>query len=357
MQKGDAMTRIRVHTSVPYDVEIGADTSASAPMFVRETLRNARRVALVTDSNVDRLHATAISAGFAASGFEVLKFVFPAGEQSKTLSTYGDMMDFLARGRFDRTDLIVALGGGVTGDMAGFAAATYKRGIAFIQIPTSLLAMVDSSVGGKTGVDLSVGKNLVGAFHQPRAVFCDTSFLGTLPDEWRMDGMGEVLKYAVLGDGVLFSKLEGVPLEKIGEREIAECVGMKRDIVEKDEKEGGVRKLLNLGHTFAHAIEMLSGYSVSHGRAVATGIAMIARAAMNMGALPRSEQERIELLALSMGYDVRTVFSPAEISEVILADKKVFGDHIDLVVPHGIGKCFVESVPLAELGKVVENAV
>lgn len=351
------MTRIRVHASVPYDVEIGAGSSASAPMFVRETLRNARRIALVTDSNVDRLHAAPVSAGFVATGLEVLKFVFPAGERSKTLSTYGDMMDFLARGRLDRTDLVVALGGGVTGDMAGFAAATYKRGIAFVQIPTSLLAMVDSSVGGKTGVDLSVGKNLVGAFHQPRAVFCDTSFLGTLPDEWWIDGMGEVLKYAVLGDGSLFAKLEGAPLEKIGEREIAECVGMKRDVVEKDEREGGARKLLNLGHTFAHAIEMLSGYSISHGRAVATGIAMIARAAMNMGALHRPEQERIESLALSMGYDVRTDFPAKEIAEVILSDKKVFGDHIDLVVPHGIGKCFVESVPLAELGKVVDSAV
>ncbi len=356
-RKGNAMTRIRVHTSVPYDVEIGAGASASAPTFVREALRDARRVALVADSNVDRLHAAAISEGFAAAGLEVLKFVFPAGERSKTLSTYGDTVDFLAKGRLDRTDLVVALGGGVTGDMAGFAAATYKRGIAFVQIPTSLLAMVDSSVGGKTGVDLPVGKNLVGAFHQPRAVFCDTSFLSTLPDEWRMDGMGEVLKYAVLGDGALFSRLEDAPLERIGEREIAECVGMKRDIVEKDEKEDGARKLLNLGHTFAHAIEMLSGYSVSHGRAVATGIAMIARAAMNMGALPRPEQERIESLALAMGYGVRTDFSPAEIAGVILADKKVSGDHIDLVVPHGVGRCLVESVPLAELGKVVDSAV
>ena len=179
------MTRIRVHASVPYDVEIGDGSSASAPMFVRETLRNARRIALVTDSNVDRLHAAPVSAGFVATGLEVLKFVFPAGERSKTLSTYGDMMDSLARGRLDRTDLVVALGGGVTGDMPGFAAATYKRGIAFVQIPTSLLAMVDSSVGGKTGVDLSAGKNLVGAFHQPRAVFCDTSFLGT--GKWEME--------------------------------------------------------------------------------------------------------------------------------------------------------------------------
>lgn len=350
------MTRIRVQTSTPYDVEIGDGSAVSAPAFVRETLRNVRKVALVVDSNIDHLHASAVVSGFSEAGYDVSKFVFQAGERSKTLATYGELINFLATRRLDRSDLVVALGGGVTGDIAGFAAATYKRGIAFIQIPTSLLAMVDSSVGGKTGVDLPSGKNLVGAFHQPRAVFCDTAFLGTLPSEWIVDGMGEVLKYAVLGNGGLFSKLEAAPLAKIGEREIAECVGMKRDIVVEDEKEGGVRKLLNLGHTFAHAIEMLSGYSVSHGCAVATGVAMIARAAMKAGAIPRQEYERIESLATSMGYATRVEFTPKEIAEAVLADKKVFGDHIDLVVPHGIGKCFVESVPLSKIGKVAEDA-
>lgn len=351
------MTSIRVRASAPYDVTIGPGASRSAPEFVRGTLRGVRRVAVVSDSNVDRLHSAAVCEGFAAAGLGTERFVFPAGERSKTLATYGELMGFLAARRLDRADAVVALGGGVAGDLAGFAAATYRRGVALVQIPTSLLAMVDSSVGGKTGVDLPCGKNLVGAFHQPAAVFCDTDFLSTLPDEWRVDGMGEVLKYAVLGDGGLFSALEGDPLAAAGERVIAECVGIKRRMVEEDERERGARKLLNLGHTFAHAIETLSGYSVSHGRAVATGVAMAARLAMRTGALPRAEQERVEALALAMGYEVRAPFPPGEIAAAALADKKVFGDRIDLVVPHGIGRCRVESVLLSVLGKVVERAM
>lgn len=253
--------------------------------------------------------------------------------------------------------MVVALGGGVTGDLAGFAAATYKRGIAFVQVPTTLLAMVDSSVGGKTGVDLAAGKNLVGAFHQPRAVFCDTQFLETLPETWRMDGMGEVLKYAILGDINLFGKLEKAPMAPIGECEIASCIGMKRDIVEKDEREGSVRKLLNLGHTFAHAIEMLSGYSVSHGRAVATGLAMASRAAERSGMLAADDRARIESLAAAMGYAIRTGFASGQIAEAILSDKKVEGDSIDLVLPQAVGRCVVRRTPLAEIGKVVADAL
>ena len=285
------------------------------------------------------------------------KFAFPAGESSKNLSTYAQLIDFLAAKRFDRTDIALALGGGVTGDLTGFAAATYKRGIDFVQMPTSLLAMVDSSVGGKTGVDISAGKNLVGAFHQPRAVFCDLRFLETLPDEWRMDGMGEVLKYAVLGDANLFERLEEKPLDPIGEREIAACIGMKRDIVEEDEKESGVRKLLNLGHTFAHAIELLSGYGISHGRAVATGLAMAARAAAKCEVLHTNTCERIESLVSAMGYEAHTHFAAADIAEAILGDKKVEGDSIDIVLPQSIGSCAVRRTPLSEIGKVVEDAI
>ena len=350
------MTRIHIQTAVPYEVAVGDGVAEQAPSFIRTELRRAKKVSVVTDSTVDRLHATAVADGLAAAGLDVSKFVFPAGERSKNLATYGQLLDFLAAHRLDRTDVVVALGGGVTGDLAGFAAATYKRGIAFVQVPTSLLAMVDSSVGGKTGVDLGAGKNLVGAFHQPRAVFCDMRFLATLPDDWRMDGMGEVLKYAVLGDTGLFVKLEKAPLTPIGECEIAGCIGMKRDIVEKDEREGNVRKLLNLGHTFAHAIEMLSGYSVSHGRAVATGIAMMARAAVAGGVLPAADGARIEALVAAMGYATRTDFSAERIAEAILSDKKVEGDAIDLVLPQAIGRCNVRRTPLAEIGKVVADA-
>lgn len=351
------MTRIHIQTATPYEVTVGDGVSEQAPEFIRTELRRARKAAIVTDSIVDGLHAASVFDGLAAAGFDVSKFVFPAGERSKNLATYGELVDFLAAHRLDRTDVVVAVGGGVTGDLAGFAAATYKRGIAFVQIPTSLLAMVDSSVGGKTGVDLGAGKNLVGAFHQPRAVLCDTRFLATLPDGWRMDGMGEVLKYAVLCDANLFAKLEKEPLAPIGECEIAGCIGMKRDVVEKDEREGNVRKLLNLGHTFAHAIEMLSGYSVSHGRAVATGTAMIARVSTKLGLLPEADCARIESLVSSMGYAAHTDFTAAELAEAVLGDKKVSGDSIDLVVPQAIGRCSVKKTPLADIGKVAEDAV
>ena len=350
------MTQIKVQTAEAYDVSIGEGVASAAPQFVREALGRARKAALVTDSNVGPLYAERIAGALSAAGLDAPVFTFPAGERSKNLATYGEMLDFLAAHRLDRTDVVVALGGGVAGDMAGFAAATFKRGVAFVQIPTSLLAMVDSSVGGKTGVDLAAGKNLVGAFHQPRAVFCDTLFLRTLPDAWRMDGMGEVLKYAILGDAELFARLERMPFEPIGEREIAGCISMKRDVVERDEREGGMRKLLNLGHTFAHAIEKLSGYKVSHGRAVATGIAMVARVAAKRGMLPAADCSRIEALVSAMGYDARTEFGAADLAAAVLDDKKVSGDAIDLVLPRAIGRCSVERTPLAEIGKVAEDA-
>lgn len=351
------MTNIRINASTGYDVSVGAGASAGAADFIRTALCRAKKVAVITDSNVDALHSAPVVGGLAEAGFKVEKFVFPAGESSKSLSTYAQLIDFLAAKRFDRTDIALALGGGVTGDLTGFAAATYKRGIDFVQMPTSLLAMVDSSVGGKTGVDIAAGKNLVGAFHQPRAVFCDLRFLETLPSEWRMDGMGEVLKYAVLGDAGLFGLLERDPLSPIGEREIAACIGMKRDIVEKDEKESGVRKLLNLGHTFAHAIELLSGYAVSHGRAVATGLAMAARVAVRCGVLHADTCRRIEALVSAMGYETHTRFAAADIAEAVLGDKKVEGDSIDIILPRSIGSCAVRRTPLSEIGKVVEDAV
>ena len=351
------MTRIRVKTAIPYDVTVGGGVSRQAAEFIRGELFRAKKAAVVSDSVVDALHGDALASGLRAAGLDAPRFTFKAGERSKNLATYGELIGFLAESRLDRTDVVVALGGGVTGDLAGFAAATFKRGISFVQVPTSLLAMVDSSVGGKTGVDIAAGKNLVGAFHQPRAVFCDTDFLKTLPETWRMDGMGEVLKYAILGDANLFAKLEKEPLAPIGECEIAGCIGMKRDIVEKDEREGGMRKLLNLGHTFAHAIEKLSDYTVSHGRAVATGIAMAARTAVKQGTLSAEDGARMEALVAAMGYDTRCGLKTEDMCAAIAGDKKVEGDTIDLVLPQAIGRCFVKKTPLAEMGKVVADAL
>lgn len=351
------MTKIRIKTSKEYDVEIGEDASSAIAGFIRGNLARTRKVAVVTDSNVDALYSATVLSQLRDADLTAEKFTFPAGERSKTLSTYASLIDFLACRRFDRTDIILALGGGVAGDLAGFAAATYKRGIDFLQVPTTLLAMIDSSVGGKTGVDIASGKNLVGAFHQPSAVFCDLRFLETLPPEWKTDGMGEMVKYAILSGQPLFEALERNPLSMPGEREIAACVEIKRKIVEEDEKESGVRKLLNLGHSFGHAIELSSSYGISHGRAVATGLAMAARAGVKLLSLPPAECERIENLVASTGHDVHAGFSAAEIANAMLADKKVQGECIDIILPRRIGSCEAVGIPLSQTERLVEDAL
>ena len=342
---------LHVGTGVEYDVTVGADGVAGAARFVREALPQARRLALVADSNVDRLHGDAAARTLETGGVRVERIVFPAGERSKTLETWAELVRSLAALRLSRRDAVVALGGGVTGDMAGFAAATYMRGIDFIQIPTTLLAMVDSSVGGKTAVDLPEGKNLVGAFHQPRAVFCDPAFLATLPEVWRLDGMGEVLKYAVLGDERLFARLEAAPRAPIGEEDIARCIAMKRDIVARDEFESGERRLLNLGHTCGHAIEKLSGFAVSHGHAVATGVAMAARMSAAHGLLAAAEADRIVRLVAAMGFATETAFAATDLADAIAMDKKASGGCVAMVLPVRIGACELREVQLAEIAQ------
>lgn len=336
------MKRIKVDTASPYEVVIGEGAAELLASFVSEALPKASGIAIVADSNVEPLHAGRIERILAGTGRRIERIVFEAGEKSKTIKTYSELLSALAVMRFSRRDVVVALGGGVTGDLAGFAAATYMRGIDFIQVPTSLLAMVDSSVGGKSAVDLEEGKNLAGAFHQPKAVFCDTSFLGTLPEKWRVDGMGEVLKYAVLADPGLFGRLEAAPREPISEEDIALCISIKRDIVSRDEKESGERKLLNLGHTFAHAIEKESGFTVSHGRAVATGIAMASQKAASLGMLSKDDLDRIVALVGAMGYDTRCDIDPAVLGKAMLGDKKAENGEIDFILPVTVGNCVIK---------------
>lgn len=341
--------RIHVSTGVAYDVIVGPGVVSQMAAFVRETFPKASKVAVVADSNVDRLHGDRVVRLLEDGGLQVERIVFPAGEKSKTIETYAELLRSLAALRFSRKDILVALGGGVTGDMAGFAAATYMRGIDFIQVPTSLLAMVDSSVGGKTAVDLPEGKNLVGAFHQPRAVFCDPDFLSTLPESWRLDGMGEVVKYAILGDANLFSRLEANPREPIATADIARCIEMKRDVVSRDEFESGERKMLNLGHTFAHAIEKLSGFSTTHGCAVSTGIAYAARAALKLGVLDEASCRRIERLVAAMGYETEVDYPANEMAASMGGDKKAAGGMVDLILPTAVGTSVIRPTKLADL--------
>ncbi len=340
------MTVVRVTASRDYDVLIQPgilDRLGELSACVHRPCR----AALVSDSNVWPLYGGRAEASLRRAGFEPVHFLFPAGEESKNLDTYAALLNFLAENRLSRSDLIVALGGGVTGDMAGFAAATYMRGIEFIQVPTTLLAMVDSSVGGKTAVDLPAGKNLVGSFHQPSLVLCDTDVLHSLDRAVYRDGCSEVIKYGLLGDADFFYRLAATPVSEQAEYVITRCVTMKRDLVAQDEFDTGARRLLNLGHTFGHAVEALSDYSISHGSAVAIGMAIISRAAAAMGycdaALPPAVEDILNKYALP----TKSPYSAREIHSLAMNDKKIADAKMHLVVPRSIGQCSIEAISVS----------
>lgn len=245
----------------------------------------------------------------------------------------------------------MALGGGVVGDVAGFAAASYLRGIDFIQIPTTLLACVDSSVGGKTAIDLKAGKNLAGAFYQPKLVIADFETLSTLTDGIFADGMAEVIKYGVIFDKAFFEFLRDNEAKDNLEYVITRCVELKRDIVNADEKEKGVRALLNFGHTVGHAIEKCSGYKIPHGSAVAVGMVIISRAAYKCSFCDENYADIIASLNKKYSLPVSTDFSASELSSAAMADKKRAGDKIKLIIPEALGNCVIKSVPTSELEK------
>ena len=305
-------------------------------------------VLVVTDTNVAPHYLERTENTLKNAGFSVISEIIPEGEPSKNLVNYEKLLRRMAAAHLTRADTVVALGGGVTGDLAGFAAASYLRGIRLVQVPTTLLAMVDSSVGGKTAVDLPEGKNLVGAFHQPALVLCDLDTLDTLPQAVFREGCAEVIKTAILFDRPLFEDLKRDGLNFNRESVIARCVEHKRDIVAEDEFETGSRKLPNLGHTLGHAVEKCSGYAVAHGAAVAIGTAAMARA------FCREDGEEIHAVLQKFGLPLTTEFTPEELAEAALADKKRQGDTVTLVVPTAVGKCELCRLPVSELQSVFE---
>lgn len=340
------MKIIHVSASKEYDVLIGAGLLARAGEEIRK-ISSAKKAVIVSDETVWCHYGEVVKRSLEENGFAAMHFVFPAGEESKTLATYGEILNFLAENRLTRSDLVLALGGGVTGDMAGFAAASYLRGIDYVQIPTTLLAAVDSSVGGKTGVDLPAGKNLAGCFHQPSLVICDVHCFGTLRQEQFRCGMAEVIKYGVLGDEDFFESLSGPTL---GMTElVARCVGMKRDIVAEDEFDNGCRRLLNLGHTVGHAVEKCCSFTLSHGDAVAVGMAVMTRAAVRRGICEESALQRLLAMLTHFELPVSTDCSAEEVFSAALADKKMSGGTLHLIVPERIGCCRVEPIPAEEL--------
>lgn len=339
---------VSVEAARPYAVHIGSCILESLGETAAFCV-SGRKAALVTDDTVAALYANRAANTLTQAGFAVCTYVFPHGERSKNGHTYLELLDFLAQHRLTRSDLIVALGGGVTGDLAGFAAATYLRGIAYIQVPTTLLAMVDSSVGGKTAIDLPSGKNLAGAFHQPRAVLCDVTMLKTLPTDYCRDGWAEVIKYAILGSPSLFSQLERGSMDQPQEDVITACVRMKRDFVARDEYDTGCRQLLNLGHTLGHAVEKVSNFELSHGKAVSIGMAMIARAAVKFGFCPPEARDRILAILRQYHLPTETNLPPKVLLEAALSDKKRQGQEITLVVPKEIGLCRLHRIPESQL--------
>ena len=337
------MRCVNVNTpSGAYEVRIGAGLLPTLGESVR-ACTGAKRCAVIAGENVFPLYGARVLQSLEAAGLEAVTLVFPAGEATKCLERYGELLTFLVCNRFTRSDCVVALGGGVTGDLAGFAAATYQRGVAYVQVPTTLLAAVDSSVGGKTAIDLPAGKNQVGAFYQPSLVLCDTDTLRTLPQRELRAGYAEVIKYAVLGDAALFETLRTgtADLPQI----IETCVRHKAAIVAEDERDTGKRRLLNLGHTFGHAVESRSGYALLHGEAVAVGMAMICRAAERRGLLPESDCAVVISLLQDYGLPTETDYTADELFDTLLLDKKISGGKLHLIVPRAIGRC--ETIPVA----------
>ena len=342
---------LHVNTAKPYDILIGKGLIQRAGELCREVSR-AARVLIVSDSHVAPLYADEVAASLSAAGFIPAFFTFPAGEQSKRLSTVAAIYTVLAEYGFTRSDLIVALGGGVTGDMAGYAAATWLRGMDFVQIPTSVLAQVDSSIGGKTGVDIPEGKNLVGAFWQPLRVLADTDTLSTLPEAYIADGLAEVVKSACIKDAYLFDLLEKQPALTTDNREtvITRCMDIKRGVVERDERESGERKLLNFGHTLAHALEKHYQYKgLSHGMAVAVGMAEITRASERQGLTKPGTTERLCRLLSALSLPVSDPAPLAAYLSGALLDKKRDGAALDLILLHDIGNAYIQRVSVNDL--------
>jgi 3-dehydroquinate synthase len=329
-----------------YPIFVGAGLLSAVGRFAAE-LELGRRCAVVTDDRVARLYAEPVLAALRSSGFDPLLICVPHGETSKSLKMVQAGCDELAAHRLERKSFIVALGGGVVGDLAGFLAAIYLRGIPFVQAPTTLLAQVDSSVGGKVGVNLKAGKNLAGAFHQPRFVLCDLRTLNTLPPREFRAGLAEVIKYGIIYDARLFARLER-DLPRLLRRDagvlaavVARCCQIKAEVVRQDETETGLRAILNFGHTIGHAIENISGYGkYLHGEAISIGQVAAAKLSAELAGLPADDAARIESLFIRAGLPVALRLSAPDRARLLAAmqlDKKVSGGEVKFVLARGIG--------------------
>jgi 3-dehydroquinate synthase len=358
------MQRVKVELGPrSYQILIGRDLLVQLGDACRK-LGLGNRCAIITDSNVAPHYGKETQRMLEASGFEVALITIPAGEKSKSLQQVGACYDEMAKHRLERKSFVVALGGGVVGDLAGFVAATYLRGIPFVQVPTTLLAQVDSSVGGKTGINLRAGKNLVGAFYQPKLVVCDLATLDTLPERELRSGMAEVIKYGIIYDALFFRRLEE-QLDAALQRDaavmakiIARCCAIKAEVVSQDETESGLRAILNFGHTIGHSIEAISGYgSYLHGEAISIGQVLAANLSERMTGLSASDSKRIRDLLERAGLPVSIELGQSQKKKLLASmklDKKVSGGEIKFVLARQIGKVeFGCKVPESEVNAVL----
>lgn len=347
------MKQIKVIASKNYNVVIGNGLIQQIGTYLQQ-IKKSCKVCIISDSNVFPIYGNPAIGSLNCNGYSVYNYVFPAGEASKNGSTYLSILSFLAANQFSRSDMLIALGGGVVGDMTGFVAATYLRGISYVQVPTSLLAMVDSSVGGKTAIDLPEGKNQVGAFYQPELVLCDIDTLETLPEDIFRDGCAEVIKYGVLYDHELFAHLsaKGIAFDK--ESVIAKCVEWKRKVVAEDEFDTGSRQKLNLGHTIGHGVEACSDFQISHGKAVAIGMSIITKAACAYQLCSADTLQAIVEILEKFGLPISTDFSAQQLFTASLSDKKRSGGTVNLIVPHTVGDCVIRPTPVNELESFIK---
>ncbi len=346
------MRKINVRTSSPYEVLIERGLISRCGEHIAQVTKS-RKAAVITDDIVGGLYADTVTASLRSAGFEVSVFTFPNGEQSKNLSVLGSIFDFLCESGLTRSDIIVALGGGVVGDITGFAAASYLRGVDFVQIPTTLLAQVDSSVGGKTAIDITGGKNLVGAFKQPALVICDSDILRTLPQETLSDGMAEVIKYGMIRDEKLFELLEKhdiSDIDSVMDEIVYTCIDIKRDVVEHDEFDRGERMILNFGHTLGHALEGWHHYTdYTHGMGVAAGMCLITdRLAPHLS-------ERLKRCVEAYKLPTGTAIPMSELLPFCSKDKKREYSSISYIVCPTVGRAEIRKAAVAEFDRIMEG--
>lgn len=333
---------IDVKTKRPYKIHIEGGIIKDSAKYI-SWVTNSKKTVIVTDDTVAALYLSDVKASLENEGYEVFTFVFPHGEASKSIKTLSKIYDFLADCGITRSDFLIALGGGVVGDVTGFAAATYERGIDFVQIPTTFLAQIDSSIGGKTAVNIEKGKNLVGSFWQPVLVLCDPLTLDTLSDEIFSEGIAEAVKYGAIMSEPLFDLIHSDVKSNIMQI-IYQCIDIKRVIVESDENDRGRRMLLNFGHTFAHAIEKRSGFKITHGAAVAAGMCIITDLAEKKGKTEAETLDKIKAVLKKYNLPVSTDFDFDELAQICLSDKKREMSNINIILLNRIGSSFIEKM-------------